>query len=96
MIFLRISNCVMECVFFAGDLILKHSLVVNHLEADTVNGWPINQFVTLNTDQTIESDIFITKFFAVNVQANKVNDIDFKRDLVTVTANTIINSKAME
>lgn len=77
----------------AGDFTFKHNLIVNHLEADTVDGLAVNKFVTLNTDQTIESDIFITKFFAVNIQANKVNDIDFKRDLVTVTEDTIINSK---
>lgn len=50
------------------------------------------EFVTLNTDQTIESDIFITKFFAVNIHANTINGINFKKDLATIADGTVIKS----
>lgn len=81
--------------FFLGNLIFKHNLFIQHLETELIDRLPTKDLLTLNTDQTIESDIFITKFFAVNVHATTINNINFKNDLATISKETIIKSMSI-
>jgi hypothetical protein len=72
-----------------GDLIVRNALNVKHLVANRINTIPINNFMTTSTDQIIESDLMINKFFATNLFANLINNEDLRNVALSSEPNVI-------
>lgn len=67
-----------------GDLYIRNALNVKHLFANHIKSIPINNFLTTATDQTIESDVFISKFHANTITAKLVNNEDISTNFALI------------
>lgn len=57
-----------------GDLFVRGVLNIKNLAANHINEVPINNFMTTVTDQTIETNLMISKFHTSTVEANLLNN----------------------
>lgn len=79
---------------FSGKLHLKNRATIKNLFADKINDQSTIHFMTLTTDQTIDSSIYISKFLVNDIQANGVNRIDdFHKRVAIIGQENIVQGK---
>lgn len=64
-----------------GNLYFKKPSIVRHLNVDAVNHIPVPDLMTKDSDQQIESVIWINKFFAPSISTRTVNGVNFKENV---------------
>jgi hypothetical protein len=81
-------------VFFSGNLTFKHHSTIHMLETPKINNILTENLMTLTTNQTINSDFFIQKFFTSNLTTHGLLNgaINFKEVVVEIGKENFIES----
>ncbi|KAG5681770.1 hypothetical protein PVAND_011178 [Polypedilum vanderplanki] len=73
-----------------GDLFFKNTLKLKQLVANHIKSIPINDFMTVSTNQDIDTDMFIPKFHANTINANLVNNENLLENVALTTKENFI------
>lgn len=77
--------------YTSGNIHLKRPSTIKRLRAIRINGIPTENLFTLTTQQTIKSNIYISKFHVGNIVANSINDHEnFQDNIVIIGRDNVI------
>ncbi|XP_017850111.1 uncharacterized protein LOC108605055 [Drosophila busckii] len=65
-----------------GRLIVQSKARVVNLETQLLNGLVVRQLFNLRQPQVVQSNLYMSAFYATEVQAKLVNGLDFAKDIV--------------
>lgn len=77
-------------VVINGDLVAKDLVTVGSLKVEKISGNPVDNLMTVNTDQTIAARVFINKFYTSSLNATTVNGEKFTPASIATTKTPII------
>jgi hypothetical protein len=67
-----------------GNLIFSNIVKVNELRLNRLMNTPIDDFMTTKTDQNIQAEISINKFYARNVESGKLNGENIQENFAVI------------
>lgn len=73
-----------------GNLIFQNFTKVNKITVGLVNGISVDNLLTTSTDQEIQSDIFVNKFYVENAATNTVNNENLMENAAVVNQKNTI------
>lgn len=73
-----------------GNLIFQNFTKINKITVDFLNGVPVDNLFTTSTDQIIQSDVFVNKFYVENAATNTVNNEKLSENAAVVNKKNII------
>lgn len=81
-------------ISFAGNIILTHPASIRRLFTHQLNGVSPNDYLTIGTDQQIDSNMFITSVHVNEVQSNVINNMQrFAEYVALIGQDNIVDSK---
>lgn len=73
---------------------MTEATTIRNLLTDDINDFPVNEFMTLHTDQFIDANIFITKIHVSDIVCNTLNDMPhFSSNVALIGQNNVIQCK---
>ncbi|CAO1435514.1 unnamed protein product [Diamesa serratosioi] len=74
-----------------GNLIFQNFTKINKITVGLVNGVLINNLLTTSSDQEIQSDVFVNKFYVENAAINTVNNENLLENAAVANQKNIIH-----
>lgn len=79
-----------------GNLIFQNFTKINKITVGFLNGVPVDNLFTTSTDQLIQSDVFVNKFFVENAVTSTVNNEKLSQNAAVVNQKNIIEGIILE
>lgn len=79
-----------------GNLIFQNFTKINKITVGFLNGVPVDNLFTTSTDQLIQSDVFVNKFFVENAATSTVNNENLSQNAAVVNQKNIIEGIILE
>lgn len=79
-----------------GNLIFQNFTKINKITVGFLNGVPVDNLFTTSTDQVIQSDVFVNKFYVENAATNTVNNEKLSENAAVVNQKNIIEGILLE
>lgn len=80
---------------FTGNVVLTHPTSIRRLFTNELNDVSPDDYLTIETDQTIDSNVFISKIHATEIRSNVINNMpNFAENVVLLGRDNIINGRA--
>lgn len=75
-----------------GTLIVNRTMHIGELITTNINQMPVDTFMTIATDQVVDSVLVLSRIQSVAIQANQTNGFNFGNDVVLLHGNKTIES----
>ena len=79
-----------------GNLIFQNFTKINKIIVGFLNGVTVDNLLTTSTDQEIQSDVFVNKFYVENAATNTVNNEKLSENAAVVNQKNIIEGILLE
>lgn len=73
-----------------GNLIFQNFTKINKITVGFLNGVPVDNLLTTSTDQEIQSNVFVNKFFVENAATNTVNNEKLSENAAIINQKNVI------
>lgn len=79
---------------FAGNIVLTHPTSIRRLFTKELNDVSPDDYLTIGTDQQIDSSVFISKIHVNEIQSNVINNMQrFAEYVALIGRDNIVDSK---
>lgn len=80
--------------FFAGNIVLTHPTSIRRLFTNELNGVSPTDYLTIGTDQQIDSNIVISRMHVNDIQSNVINNMQrFAEYVAVIGRNNVVDSE---